>query len=82
MTGGPVRSDVVARVTADAVSGEILDSELGSRDNEISGTHSIGRRVSRYSDNLTLGGVEGEIAITDYPRLCLARVSAWTSRVW
>ena len=26
--GGPVWSDVVARVTADAVSGEILDSEL------------------------------------------------------
>ena len=28
MKGGPVWSDVVARVTADAVSGEILDSEL------------------------------------------------------
>ena len=28
MKGGPVGSDVVARVTADAVSGEILDSEL------------------------------------------------------
>ena len=28
MKGGPVWSDVVARVTANAVSGEILDSEL------------------------------------------------------
>ena len=28
MKGGPVWSDVVARVTADAVSGEIFDSEL------------------------------------------------------
>ena len=28
MKGGPVRSDVVARVTADAVNGEILYSEL------------------------------------------------------
>ena len=28
MKGGPVWSDVVARVSADAVSGEILDSEL------------------------------------------------------
>ena len=28
MKGGPVWSDVVARVTADAVSGEILDAEL------------------------------------------------------
>ena len=28
MKGGPVWSDVVARVTADAVNGEILDSEL------------------------------------------------------
>ena len=28
MKGGPVWSDVIARVTADAVSGEILDSEL------------------------------------------------------
>ena len=28
MKGGPVWSDVVARFTADAVSGEILDSEL------------------------------------------------------
>ena len=28
MKGGPVWSDVVARVTADAASGEILDSEL------------------------------------------------------
>ena len=46
MKGGPVWSDVVARVTADAVNGEILDSEL-ARDNEISGTHSIGRRASR-----------------------------------
>ena len=45
MKGGPVWSDVVARVTADAVFGEILDSEL-ARDNEISGTHSIGRRTS------------------------------------
>ena len=28
MKGGPAWSDVIARVTADAVSGEILDSEL------------------------------------------------------
>ena len=28
MKGGPVWSDVAARVTADAVSGEILDSDL------------------------------------------------------
>ena len=43
MKGGPVWSDVIARVTTDAVSGEILDSEL-ARD----------RGASRYSDNLTL----------------------------
>ena len=54
----------------------------GSRHNEISGTHSIGRRASRYSDNLNLWGVKGEIAITDSPRLCSARGSAWISRVW
>ena len=53
MKGGLVWSDVIARVTADAVSGEILDSEL-ARDNEISGTYSIGRGASRYPENLNL----------------------------
>ena len=48
MKGGPVWSDVIARVTAGAVSGEILDSELARE------FHSIGRRASRYSDGLNL----------------------------
>ena len=47
MKGGPVWSDVVARVTADAVSGRDPRFRAGSRHNEISGTHSIGRRASR-----------------------------------
>ena len=41
MKGGPSWSAVVARVTADAVNGEILDSEL-----ERDITRSIGRRTS------------------------------------
>ena len=41
-----VWSNVVARVTTGAVSGEILDSELARGRNENSGTHSIGRRTS------------------------------------
>ena len=43
MKGGLVWSDVVDRVTADAVNGEILDSEPAR---EISAIHSIGRRTS------------------------------------
>ena len=50
MKGGPLWSDVVARVTADAVNGEILDSEL-ARDVTRSLEHSIGRRARRHSDD-------------------------------
>ena len=58
---------VVARVTADAVNGETLDSEL-ARDTTSSGTPSTGRRTSRHSDDPGLGSVEGEIAVTDSPK--------------
>ena len=50
MKGGLVWSDVVARVTADVVSGEIFDAELAPDMR----THSIGRTASRFSDNNNL----------------------------
>ena len=69
MIGGPLWCDVVARVAADAVNGEILDSEL-ARDTTRSLEHTPG-----------LWSVEGGIAVTDSPRLCSARESAWIRRV-
>ena len=52
--GGPVWSDVVARVTADAVNKEILDSEL-ARDFTRSLEHTPWEGgPSRHSDNLNL----------------------------
>ena len=54
MKGGLVWSDVVARVTADAVNGEILDSALARDVTRFSGTHSIGRTVWRHSDDPSL----------------------------
>ena len=53
MKGGLAWSDVVARFTEDAVSGEILDSEL-ARYITRSLEHSIGRRSSRHSDDPSL----------------------------
>ena len=53
MKGGHVWNDVIARVTADAVSGEILDSEL-ARDITRSLEHTPLEGASRYSDNLNL----------------------------
>ena len=49
MKGGLPWSDVVARVTADAVNGEIIDPEQ-VRDMMRSGTHPIGRKTFRHSD--------------------------------
>ena len=46
MKGGPLWGDVVARVTAGGVNGEILDSELARDIARVSGTHSIVRRTS------------------------------------
>ena len=48
MKGGPLWSDVVARVTADAVNGEILDSELA-------------RDVTRSLEHTPLEGGPGDI---------------------
>ena len=63
---------MVARVTADAVNGEIIDSELA-------------RDITRSLEHTPLEGrprsVEDEIAVTDSPRLCSARASAWVWRV-
>ena len=50
MKGGPLWSHAVARVTADAVNGETLDSEL-ARDITRSLEYSIGRRARRHSDD-------------------------------
>ena len=80
MKGGPVCSDVVARVAADAVNGVIL---------------SIQRRlhITRSLDHTSLEGelrdiqtilvfeASKAIAITDSPRLCSARVSVWIWKV-
>ena len=49
--GGPSWSDVVDRVTTDAVNGRNPQFRAGTRHNEVSGTHSIGRRTLRHSDN-------------------------------
>ena len=82
MKGGLVWSDVVARVTADAVSGQILDSELA-------------RDITRSLEHTPLDGGPRDIQTIlifeaskvrspspDSPRLCSARESAWKSRVW
>ena len=81
MKGGPVWIDVIARVTADAVSGEILDSELT-------------RDITRSLEHTPLEGGPRDIQtilifeasnlrspLPNSPRLCSARESAWTWRI-
>ena len=53
MKGGPAWSDVVARVTADAVSGEILDSEL-ARDITRSLEHTPLEGGPRYTQTILI----------------------------
>ena len=76
MKGGLVRSDVVARVTADAVSGEILDAEL-ARDITRSLEHTPLEGGPRDSQTILIF----EVAVTDSPRLSSARESAWIWKV-
>ena len=82
MKGGPGWSDAIARVTVDAVSGEILDSELA-------------RDITRSLEHTPLEGVPRDIQtilifeaskvrspsqiLQDF---CSAWESVWISRVW
>ena len=81
MKGGLVWGDVVARVTADAVNGEILDSELA-------------RDITRSLEHTPLEGGPRDIQTIlvfeeskikspspDSPRLCSAKESAWIWRI-
>ena len=73
MKGGPVRSDVVAHVTADVVSREILDSEL-ARDITRSLEHTPLEEGPRDIQTILIFEVAA-------PRLSSARESAWIWKV-
>ena len=81
MKGGLVWSDVIARVTPDAVSGEILDSEL-ARDITRSLEHTPLEGGPR--DIQTFLVIEASKVKSPSPILqdCSARGSAWISKVW
>ena len=73
-------SDGIARVTEDAVNGELLDSEL-ARDITRSLEHTPLEGGPRDIQTISIfEASKSEIAVTDSPSLCSARRRAWISR--
>ena len=81
MKGGPVWSDVVARVTADAVSGEILDSEL-ARDITRSLEHTPLEGGPRDIQTILIFEASKVRSPSPMSKILFGEGSAWISRVW